>query len=106
MFKPGDLIVYRLTKHSTHPSRRAVDVQPSPHGEFYTYDVLKYWVVASIQENKLAVVTRRGKQRFVEMIDPCLRRAYWWERFFLSERFPTWPARHAVEPKHRLQAAG
>jgi hypothetical protein len=107
MLKPGDLVVYRLTKHSTHPSRRAIDIQPSPHGEFYTYEVLKYWVVVSVANGRLEVLTRRGKHRQIELVDPCLRKAYWWERLFLTQRFPAWQSLPgSVSPKHRLQAAG
>jgi hypothetical protein len=107
MFKAGDLIVYRITKHSTHPPRRAVDVQPATHGEFYTYDVLKYWVVTAVDhEGKIKALTRRGKNRAVHANDPNLRHASWWERWFFAHRFPAANAPATVEPKQRWQAAG
>jgi hypothetical protein len=103
MYKPGDLIVYRLSKHSSHPTPRAVEVRPEPKGEFYSYDVLKYWVVSSVQaDGRIVAITRRGKQRTVHSEDPALRRANWFERLFFATRFPEWPARPAVEPKRRM----
>lgn len=107
MFKAGDLIVYRITKHSTHPPRRAVEVQPAPHGEFYTYEVLKYWVVNAVDgEGKVKAMTRRGKYRAVNATDPNLRHAHWWERWFFANRFPSTNPLPVVEPKQRWQAAG
>ena len=89
MFKPGDRVVYVAAKHSSHPTPRAEDVQPEPNGEGYTYDVKKYWLVLDVRpDGTLAVVTRRGKQRLISASDPRLRAANWWERFFLSSRFP------------------
>lgn len=104
MYKPGDRVVYRLSKHSSHPTPRAVAIWPEPKGEYYSYDVLKYWVVAGVQnDGRLLVVTRRGKRRLIQEDDPALRRARWWERLFFRNRFPEWPARPEVEPKRRVQ---
>jgi hypothetical protein len=90
MYKTGDLIVYRSTKHSTHPTPRAVSIDPAPNGEFYTYEVVKYWVVSDVLNNgALEATTRRGKTRVIQEADPALRHAYWWERLFLSYRFPS-----------------
>jgi hypothetical protein len=103
MFKPGDRIIYRLSKHSSHPTPRAVEIWPEPKGEFYSYDVLKYWVVAKVQsDGRIVAVTRRGKSRTIHGDDPALRRARWWERLLFSSRFPEWPARPEVEPKRRV----
>lgn len=103
MFKPGDRIVYRLSKHSSHPTPRAVAVWPEPKGESYTYEVEKYWIVAKVQsDGRIIAMTRRGKSRTIHHDDPALRRARWWERLFFSSRFPEWPARHEVEPKRRV----
>lgn len=108
MFKPGDRIVYRLSKHSTHPTPRAVEVWPEPRGEAYTYEVMKYWVVAGVQpDGRILAMTRRGKSRTIQRDDPALRRARWWERLFFASRFPEWPARPQVESKRRrLSSAG
>ena len=103
MYKAGDRIVYQVTKHSSHPAPRAVEVRPEPKGEFYSYDVLKYWTVAGVQpDGQLVVVTRRGKSRTVYADDPALRPARWWELLFFRSRFPEWPARPEVEPKRRV----
>lgn len=91
MYRPGDHVVYVATKHSTHPGPRAEQVQPETHGEGYTYDVKKYWTVVRVQEDDIETVTRRGKRRVVRAADPRLRPARWWERMFLSSRFPNWP---------------
>lgn len=89
MYRTGDRVVYLTTKHSTHPGPRAEAVQPEPHGEGYSYDVKKYWVVLGVQPNgTLTVVTRRGKQREIPASDPRLRPARWWENIFFSARFP------------------
>ncbi len=104
MFKPGDRIVYRQSKHSTHPSLRAVEVRPAPKGEYYSYDVLKYWVVSRVQpDGRLQVVTRRGKQRTVHVEDPALRRARWWERLFFASRFPSLPKSENPKPGKKGQ---
>ena len=89
MFQIGDLVVYSAQKHSGHPTLNAQSVQPEAHGEGYRYLVRKYWVVAGIAEDgSLDLRTRRGKHRRVTAADPILRRAYWWERMFFSDRFP------------------
>jgi len=94
MFKPGDLIIYRKTKHSAHPTLKAVEVRPAPQGEFYSYEVLKYWVVSgTLPTGRVVAMTRRGKQREIHLDDPCLRKAHWWERLFFGHRFPEWPSR-------------
>jgi hypothetical protein len=104
MYKPGDRIVYLSSKHSSHPTPRAVEVRPEPAGEFYSYEVLKFWVVAAVQpDGSLVAVTRRGKSRVIHGDDPALRRARWWERLFFRSRFPTWPTPPQVEPKRRMQ---
>jgi hypothetical protein len=105
MYKPGDRIVYRMSKHSSHPTPRAVEVWPEPAGEFYSYDVLKYWVVSGVQaDGRLVVTTRRGKRRLIHPDDPALRRATWWERLFCASRFPALPEQPEVAPKRRSQA--
>ncbi|EAQ79801.1 hypothetical protein [Blastopirellula marina] len=88
MFKPGDPVVYRKTKHTTHPGPRAHDIDPEPRGEFYTYDVDKYWVIEQIDQEAIVVRTRRGKTHAIRRDDTRLRAANWWERFFLRGRFP------------------
>lgn len=88
-YKPGDAVVFRVTKQSTDPGPRAVDIHPAPSGETYSYQVDKYWTVREIQsDGTLQLVTRRGKQRTVLPDDLRLRRARWWERWFYSDRFP------------------
>lgn len=88
-FKTGDSVVFCKTKHGSRPGPRARDVEPSPHGEDYTYHVDKYWTVSEARaDGKLVVVTRRGKQHVLDATDPQLRRAWWWERFLYAHRFP------------------
>ena len=90
MYKPGDRVVYLASKHSTHPTPRAEELEPEPYGEGYRYAVRKYWVVAEVRrDGTLAIVTRRGKQRILSADDSRLRPARWWERWFLAERFPS-----------------
>ena len=89
MYRPGDRVVYRASKHSTHPTPRAEAVEPEPNGEGYSYAVKKYWLVLEVQPNgNLRVVTRRGKERVLPASDPRLRPARWWENIFYGSRFP------------------
>lgn len=88
-FQPGDRVVYRKTKHSLHPGPRAQDVFPAPGGDDYSYSVDKYWTVTDLtDDDRVVVVTRRGKTHVLDKNDPNLRRARFWERWFLGGRFP------------------
>ncbi|HMF15318.1 MAG TPA: hypothetical protein VKE94_23550 [Gemmataceae bacterium] len=73
-FRPGDVVVYRKQKSSLHPGRHARDIQPAPHGDFYSYSVEKFWRVVALQDDKLLVRTRRGKQHTIPANDSNLRR--------------------------------
>jgi hypothetical protein len=89
-YKPGECVVYRKTKYTTHPGRRATRVWPTPNGDYYSYCVEKYYrVIALCPENAVLVVTRKGKRRTLSADDPALRRAGWLERLLLRHRFPT-----------------
>lgn len=89
-FHPGELVVYRMQKYTSHPGPRAADVEPEQKGERYVYHVDKYWVVSAVAaDGSVVVVTRTGKQRRVEPNDTRLRPARWWERWLLRSRFPT-----------------
>lgn len=92
VFHPGDFVIYRKFKHSTRPGPRAKEIDPAPHGEEYNYRVDKYWVVADVLDDRRVVLrTRRGKQHVVPSDDPSLRRASWWERLVYHGRFPQTP---------------
>ena len=88
-YKPGDPVIFRVTKQSTEPGPRAVDVHPAQSGETYSYQVDKYWIVNEVcPDSSLELITRRGKQRRVSKDDFRLRHATWWERWFYADRFP------------------
>lgn len=87
-YKPGDPVIFRVTKQSTDPGPRAVDVHPAQSGETYSYQVDKFWTVAEVTNGQLQLVTRRGKQRSVSRDDLRLRHASWWERWIYGNRFP------------------
>ena len=88
-FKPGDPVIFRVTKQSTDPGPRALDVHPAQSGETYSYQVDKFWAVSDVvSEDTVQLVTRRGKQRSVAKDDLRLRHARWWERWFYGDRFP------------------
>ena len=92
MYRLGDRVVFIANKHSAHPGPRAEKVQPERHGEGYTYDVKKFWVVTEVRsDGTIAAVTRRGKRRLVHRDDPRLRPARWWERLLYRSRFPQPP---------------
>jgi hypothetical protein len=91
-FKPGDCVVYRMSKHSTSPGSRAKAIMPATHGDDYSYLVDKYWVVAKVpDDHHVLVKTRRGKEHLLETDDPNLRRANWLERFLYAGHFPQLP---------------
>jgi hypothetical protein len=88
-YKPGDPVIFRVTKQSTDPGPRAVDVHPAPSGETYSSQVDKFWAVSDVLAgDAIALVTRRGKQRTVLVNDVRLRHARWWERWLYADRFP------------------
>lgn len=90
MFRTGDWIVYRVSKYSSHPTKRALDIRPEQHGEKYAYDVEKFWaVIDTLSDGRLVAQTRRGKQRIIDVDDPRLRHASLWEQLFYRNRFPT-----------------
>jgi len=90
--KPGDPVVYRVCKTSTDPGPRATEVHPAKHGDWYSYQVDKFWAVSEVlTDGSLKLVTRRGKQHTVEADDPRLRAARWWERWLYRDRFPAVP---------------
>ena len=89
MFKPGDFVVFRVSKLSAIPGPRAQDISPEPRGEHYSYEVDKYWVVVeSRDDGKVLLRTRRGKEHLLEQASPRLRRARWWELLLYRHKFP------------------
>jgi len=87
-WKAGDLLVYRVPKCSAHPTRRAIGLHASRHGEDYTYEVAKFWKVVEVAERHLVCITRKGKERLVEIGDSRARKAHWLERVLMAYRFP------------------
>lgn len=88
-FNPGDYVVYRKHKCSVHPGRHAKEIRPCPNGDYYSYEVDKFWLVVAVEcANKITVCTRRGKRLTLDAHDPALRRARWLERFMFRHRFP------------------
>ncbi len=89
LYEVGDWVVYAQKKQSPAPGPRAKNINPSQYGELYSYQVDKYWVVAEVKNiGELVLKTRRGKEHVVLSDDIRLRKARWWERFFLKARFP------------------
>ena len=88
-FHVGDKVVLTLDKFGVNPGPRAKNIAPAPHGELYSYQVDKYWVVTEVRpDGMLQVKTRRGKTHLVAVDDPRLRKASWLERWFFTKRFP------------------
>ncbi len=100
-FKPGDSVIYRVTKTSRSPGPRARNVVPAPHGDDYTYHVDKFWIVERVLgPGRLLVRTRRGKRRLLSSDDQNLRRPSWWELLLHHDRFP------AIEPEYGHRTTG
>jgi hypothetical protein len=88
-FNAGDRVIYRKQKCSARPGPQAKHVYPSENGDFYSYEVAKFWTVLAVLPNdEIVVCTRRGKQLRLTADDPALRRANWLERFLFRHRFP------------------
>jgi hypothetical protein len=103
-YKPGDPVIFRVTKQSTDPGPRAVDVHPAQSGETYSYQVDKFWTVSEVlNDNVLNLVTRRGKQRSVSKDDLRLRHARWWERWLYADRFPKLSQLHQMVRVHQTE---
>lgn len=76
MYKPGNLVIYRMPKQTVRPGPRAKEVRPAVHGDTYSHIVDKFWIVAELREgDKLLLRTRRGKKHAVNADDPNLRHA-------------------------------
>ncbi|MEZ6123569.1 MAG: hypothetical protein R3C49_10375 [Planctomycetaceae bacterium] len=91
-FQPGDLVIYRKTKHSNHPGPRAANVHPASKGETYSYTVDKFWVVEQILDDGTVVATtRRGKRNFLKPDDPLLKRPNLFQRLLYRGRFASLP---------------
>lgn len=88
-FKVNDWVVCTREKHSLSPGPRAKNISPSPHGEMYSYEVDKYWIVREITEDSVVLETRTGKKHALPKTDRRLRHPTWWERFFYADRFPS-----------------
>jgi hypothetical protein len=85
----GDKVVFAKEKASLSPGPRAKDVSPAAKGDEYSYIVEKYWLVKELMaDDRVCLITRRGKEHVISMHDPRLRRANVWERLFLGGRFP------------------
>jgi len=87
-WKQGDWAVYRKHKSSKSPGQRAKLVSPASAGETYRYTVEKYWIVDRVlADGSLVLRTRRGKRHEISAGDFNLRRANWFEKLFLRQRF-------------------
>lgn len=88
LFVSGDWVVYRKQKYSASPGPRAKSVAAAPLGETYAYVVDKYWVVKKrLEDDRVLLITRTGKEHAVSLNDPNLRPARWWERWLYKDRF-------------------
>lgn len=88
-FQPGDLVVYRKTKHAPKPGVRATEIVPSANGDNYVYNVDKFWMVDEVRDDGgLLLRTRRGKTHIARPDDPNLRRAGLLTRLRFGDRFP------------------
>lgn len=88
VWKQGDWAVYRKSKRSASPGKRAEHVIASPKGETYTYVVDKFWVVeATLPGNRLRLRTARGKTHVIDADDPSLRRPSLFQRLVRRDRF-------------------
>ena len=86
-FKIGEFVIMEKVKSSTHPSPQAKNIQPSPHGEYYSYIIKKFWKVVRIFENgTIEIETRRGKHHRLDKDTPTLRKLGFWEKLRFRDR--------------------
>lgn len=98
-FHEGDLVVYRKTKHGPVPGPRAARITPASHGDNYSYNVDKYWVVDEVNpDGTLLLRTRRGKTHRADPNDINLRHAGLLTRLIRRHRFPE-PRRSNKQPR-------
>jgi hypothetical protein len=89
-FKPGDCVIYRKQKFSAHPGPNARNLWPAANGDHYTYFIDKFYRVVALEtDDRIVVVTRRGRRRTLVASDSALRRARWWHRVLLRRPFPS-----------------
>lgn len=104
-FKPGDMIIYRKTKHGVQPGPRASNVHPAAHGDTYSYTVDKYWIVEEVKpEGTLVAKTRRGKRNELKADDPNLQKANVLQRLWYRSRFSALPELKPQSKKQSLAA--
>lgn len=82
-YEPGQLVIFRATKHSARPGPRAEDIHPEEGGEKYRYVVDKFWQVIGVdpEHREVVLATRRGKKRRLPVDHPALRKPNFWERW-------------------------
>ena len=86
--RPGDFVVFSKSKNSSHPSPRAKAIQPTQHGECYSYIIEKFWkVVKVIDDRTIEVETRRGKRHRLDKNTPMMRRAGLLHQLIYRDRF-------------------
>lgn len=87
-WRVGDWAIYRKSKRSTHPGRRASGVKANRKGETYAYVVDKFWVVDEIlSDGTIVLRTARGKKHEISPDDRNLVRPSLWTRLRWTERF-------------------
>ena len=86
-YKVGDFIVFKKWKASTNPSPRAKDTFPSPHGDYYTYRIDKYWkVVDIIDADTIEVETRRGKRHRISVKTENVRKMNFLDKWLMRRQ--------------------
>lgn len=84
----GDWAVYRKSKRSKNPGRRAASIKATVKGETYAYVVDKFWVVSGVLPNgDLMLGTAGGKKHQISPSDPNLLRPGWLTRLRWRDRF-------------------
>ena len=86
---PGDFLIYRKPKVSSHPGPRARNIQAAENGDSYYYEVDKFWALSDVMDDgRLLAVTRTGKRVYLSPEDERLHRAGWLARVRYRDRFP------------------
>jgi hypothetical protein len=85
--KVGDKVIYRKHRCKDKLSKNAINIRPSLKGESYSYDVDKFCKVKKVEDGIVTIVTRKGKEREIEVGSKDLRKANWLQRLIYRNRF-------------------
>ncbi len=99
-FRPMEMVVQTVQKHSRVPEPGAKSLNPERHGDYIDYVVDKCRRVVSVGSGKVTIVTRGGKLVQIPTSTPILRKPGLLERLRYYKKFP--PKQMTYKVMHTL----